>query len=86
MTPSLTGLSDEQLLALSQMPDAASGETYLEGLAPGDYTVLAFDHMDDLEYANPDVLAPYLAESAHVRLDRGGEATVSVKLIHREKP
>jgi hypothetical protein len=66
-------------------PPAHPGVTRIPVFAPGDYTVFAFDRLDDLEYAKPDVLLPYLPQAAHVRVDRGGGATVSVKLIHREQ-
>ena len=52
------------------------------GLAPGDYLVFAFDRIDDLEYANPDALAPYASQAAHVTLAANQKAQVSLDLIH----
>lgn len=56
--------------------------TYTEmGLAPGDYLVFAFDHIDSLEYTNPDALAAYASQAAHVTLAAGQQAQVSLDLI-----
>jgi hypothetical protein len=71
--------------SVSPVPSQGLIKTEINGLMPGDYTVLAFDRLDDLEYANPEVLKPYLFQSAHVHVDSRGEATVSVKVIRREE-
>ncbi len=53
----------------------------IQGLPPGDYLVFAFDHIDDLEYANPDVLQPYASQAAHVTLSPNQETHVLLNLI-----
>jgi hypothetical protein len=40
----------------------------MPGLAPGEYSVLALDHLDGLEYTNPEVINPYLSKAQHVVL------------------
>ncbi len=55
------------------------------GLAPGEYLVYAFDRVDGLEYANPDVIAPYASQSAHVTVGPGQKQQVIVDPIHAEK-
>ena len=56
--------------------------TYTDmGLAPGDYLVFAFDRIDGLEYTNPDVLASYASQAAHVTLSAGQQSQVSLDLI-----
>ncbi len=47
---------------------ADGAETEIPGLAPGEYSVLALDHVDGLEYTNPGVIGPYLSNAQHVVL------------------
>jgi hypothetical protein len=54
-------------------------------LAPGDYSVLAFDHIAGLEYANPEVMSPYLANATHVSVTANGESRVTVNRIQATK-
>ena len=49
-------------------------------LAPGDYTVVAFDRVTDIEYANPEVLSPYLANATRVSVVANGESRVTANL------
>ena len=51
------------------------------GLTPGEYLVFAFDHIDGLEYTNPDALSSYASQAAHVTLSAGQQGQVSVDLI-----
>ena len=60
-----------------------NSEFSLQALAPGSYTVLAFDTLRELEYMNPDVLEPFLSLGAHVDVSAGQESTVMVELIMR---
>ncbi|HEX6466570.1 MAG TPA: carboxypeptidase-like regulatory domain-containing protein [Terriglobales bacterium] len=53
------------------------------GLAPGDYTVFAFDNIGGLEYANREALAPYVSQAAHVTLSASGKSSVTLDLIQR---
>ena len=56
--------------------------TYMaNGLAPGEYLVFGFDHLDKIEYSNPDVLAAYASQAAHVVLSPNQNAQVSLDLI-----
>jgi len=52
----------------------------LHNLAPGSYSVLAFDHADNLEYTNPEALSPYMSKAAHVVLQPNQEQQVDVQL------
>ncbi len=65
-----------------QGKNSGPGEFTLSSLAPGDYTVLAFDHVEDIEYSNPDVLQNYSSQAAHVTLAPGQRATVTLELVH----
>jgi hypothetical protein len=59
----------------------APGEFQVSGLAPGGYKVLAFDHLDGVEYTNPDVLRGYSAKATQISLQSNEEASVKVDLI-----
>jgi hypothetical protein len=59
------------------------GEFQIDGLAPGDYKVFAFDRLDGLEYANPDVLNEYVSKAAQVSLQANEKTTIRVGLIPR---
>jgi hypothetical protein len=61
------------------------GEREYGGLAPGEYTVLAFDSMEGVEYGNPDFLARYSSKAARVTLSANTTTQVSVELIHTEE-
>jgi protocatechuate 3,4-dioxygenase beta subunit len=55
----------------------------LQQLAPGSYSILAFDSLDDLEYSNPDALDAFMSRAAHVDVSAGQETSVAVELIKR---
>lgn len=54
-------------------------------LAPGDYLIFAFDHVDGLEYANRDILQNYVSQAAHVVLSPGQRSRISLELIRTEE-
>jgi hypothetical protein len=56
----------------------------LGALAPGNYLVFAFDHLDDVEYSNSDVLQKYTSLAAHVTLLPNQRAHVTLELIRAE--
>jgi hypothetical protein len=64
-----------------QDKNSAPGEFTLGSLAPGEYMVLAFDHAEDIEYSNPDVLQNYTSQAAHVTLAPNQRAKVTLELI-----
>jgi hypothetical protein len=59
------------------------GEFQLDGLAPGDYKVFAFDRLDGLEYSNPQTLDQYASKAAQVSLQPNEKTNVKVDLIQR---
>ena len=69
-TPWVTNTSDQ-------------AEFRFENLPPGDYVVLAFDNIADLEYANRDALRDYLSQGSHVTLGSKDSKTINVELIRR---
>lgn len=59
------------------------GDFHFENLPPGDYVVLAFANLGDLEYANRDALRDYLSQGTHVTLGSKDAKAVNVELIGR---
>ncbi len=55
------------------------------GLAPGNYQVFAFDSIEDLNYAEPGVLAKYSAKAGRIALAPNGNSSITVDLIHAEE-
>jgi hypothetical protein len=64
---------------------AQAGEFRFDHLAPGDYRVLAFDRVSDLEYRDPEVLNAYLSRGTHVSVQANGQSSTNVELIRVEK-
>lgn len=63
----------------------SSGEFRFSRIAPGDYRLLAFDRINDVEYRDPEVLNAYLSRGVHVTLQANGQSNTSVELIRVEK-
>ncbi|HLQ50167.1 MAG TPA: carboxypeptidase-like regulatory domain-containing protein, partial [Terriglobales bacterium] len=59
------------------------GEFQIDGLAPGEYKIFAFDRLDGLEYSNPEALGEYASKAAQVSLLPNEKTTVKVDLIQR---
>jgi hypothetical protein len=57
---------------------AMQGSFAIPGIPPGDYAIVAFDGGDGLEYADPEILNPYLSDAEHVTVR--SHATVTVNL------
>ena len=60
-----------------------NGVFRIDGLAPGDYKVFAFDRLDGLEYANGAALEQYASKAVQVSLRANDNATVTVDVIPR---
>lgn len=61
---------------------AEPAEFALDGLAPGDYLVFAFDRIDGLEYTNREVLQKFVSQATHVTLSPNQRAKVTLELIN----
>ena len=59
----------------------STGQFQFEQVRPGNYVLLAFDHFEDLEYRNPDVLDNYLSSGTRVSVPPGQSITASPELI-----
>jgi hypothetical protein len=56
------------------------GNFAIPGIPPGDYAILALDGGDQLEYADPEILNPYLTDAEHVTVRPQATATVNLGL------
>jgi protocatechuate 3,4-dioxygenase beta subunit len=56
-----------------------------DSLAPGDYLLFAFDHIDGLEYGNRDALQNYASRALRVTLSPGQRSKVTLDLITTEE-
>jgi Carboxypeptidase regulatory-like domain len=59
----------------------ASGQFQFDEVRPGSFILLAFDHVEDLEFRNPDVLSSYLSSGTHVIVANRQAITASPELI-----
>jgi protein involved in temperature-dependent protein secretion len=62
-----------------------SMEVTFDALAPGNYQVFAFDSVEDLNYADPGVLAKYSAKAGKITLAPNGNGSLTLDLIHAEE-
>lgn len=60
----------------------SDGSFSLSNLAPGNYSVLAVNRADKLEYANPAAMGQFLPRAAHVTLQPNGQRQISLDLIN----
>jgi Carboxypeptidase regulatory-like domain len=68
-----------------KMLTTSQGKFQFGGIAPGDYAIMAFGGVTKLEYANPEVLNPYLSSAVHLRVQPHGTISVNLNLfqVHR---
>jgi hypothetical protein len=64
---------------------AMQGSFTISGVPPGDYSILALNDGDQVEYANPDVLNPFLSEAEQISVRARGTAMVNLGLTAVEK-
>jgi hypothetical protein len=56
-----------------------------QSVAPGEYSLLAFDNIDGIEYKNSDALSEFMGKAVHVALDPDQQLETSVEIIHRTR-
>ena len=59
---------------------AMQGYFAIPGIPPGDYVIVALDGGDQLEYADPEILNPYLSDAEHITLPPHATVTVNLGL------
>jgi hypothetical protein len=57
------------------------GAFRVPNMAPGGYSVVAIENGDRLEYANPEVITPYLSGATHVDLAPNQESKAALNLV-----
>jgi hypothetical protein len=60
-----------------------NAETEIPDLPPGAYSAVLVDHLDGLEYKNPEAMSGYLSKAGHMTLVAGQKGTVTVELQRR---
>jgi hypothetical protein len=58
-----------------------NGRFQLQGIRPGDYTVLAWESVDGEEYYNPDFLKAYAGQETALLVSEGERKTLSLEAI-----
>jgi hypothetical protein len=59
---------------------AMQGNFAIPGIPPGEYVILALDGGDRVEYADPEILNPYLSDAEHVTVRPHATVTVNLGL------
>jgi hypothetical protein len=62
-----------------------TGRFQIDSMAPGGYTLFAFDRVEDLEYRNPEAMRPYATDAQSVQLLPGGRVSVNLQLQNRRE-
>jgi len=57
-----------------------------ESVAPGAYSLYAFDEIDDLDYTDPDTLSAYSSKALPIEIHPDEEKTVGLQVITRGEP
>jgi hypothetical protein len=60
---------------------SAAGTSSSSSVAPGEYTVYAFDDINAVEYLNPEAMRPYASQGVPVTISPGETAKVKVQII-----
>ncbi len=66
-------------------PTYSGGNFQLPSLPPGTYKILAVDHPDRLEYANPEAVKKYLSKAREVTLSPEQSAKIDLELTKVEE-
>jgi hypothetical protein len=67
---------------LMLIPADSNGSFQFSNLAPGDYTVVGLDHVDDIEYRDADFLRKYLPMGQEITVSPDQSAVVQLELVH----
>jgi len=57
-----------------------------ESVPPGNYSLYAFDEIDDLDYTNPDALSAYSSKAVRFELHPDEEKSIAMQVIMRGEP
>jgi hypothetical protein len=56
-----------------------------QSIAPGNYTIYAFDRLENVEYANRTALDNYSSKAAHLTLSPNQTTDVTLDVIQTEQ-
>jgi hypothetical protein len=70
---------------LIKVTPAVEGKFAFDGVAPGDYLLLAFDQANQIDFEDPEILSPYLSKAAHLSVTPHGNASISLNLLSVSK-
>jgi hypothetical protein len=73
--------SDHASIPPRIQPTDPSGGFQIPFLPPGTYKILAVDHPDRLEYANPEALKKYLSKAREITLSPDQSAKIDLELV-----
>jgi carboxypeptidase family protein len=73
--------SDHASIPPRIQPTDPSGGFQIPFLPPGTYKILAVDHPDRLEYANPEALKKYLSKAREITLSPDQSARIDLELV-----
>lgn len=60
----------------------SNGSFQFSNLAPGNYTVVGLDHVEDVEYREADFLQKYLRKGQEITLSPGQSTAIQLELVH----
>jgi hypothetical protein len=78
-------ISDRAPKQIRSVMAAGNGQFQSPKLAPGDYSVLAFDSVAGIEYTNPEVMNAYSSNATRVSVSSNGESRITVNLLRTAK-
>jgi hypothetical protein len=61
------------------------GQFSLRGIAPGEYQIFAWDHVESGAYQDDDFLRPYEEHAVAVRVEEGSQRTFQLRLIKTQE-
>jgi hypothetical protein len=77
-------LRDKTALYKTTATDQA-GKFSFRGIPPGDYSIFAWDYVEQGAFYSRDFLKPYEMKAAPVHIEPRSESTVSIEVIPRQQ-
>jgi len=81
LSATILAFSEHASAPLRIQPTDPNGGFQLSLLPPGTYKILAVDHLDRLEYANPEAVKKYLSNAREVTLSPDQSAKIDLELV-----
>jgi len=81
LNATILAFSDHASVPPRIQPTYSGGNFQLSSIPPGTYKILAVDHPDRLEYANPEAVKKYLSKAREVTLSPEQSAKIDLELV-----